>query len=240
LFILLYPVTLKGLVQETQPDGTKLVYGYDLNGNKISLTVTLPDGREQLTTYTYDALNRLETVSNETGVTGYGYDAVGNRTHVMHPNGSSQAYRYDDLNRLTRLETYDGSGVLVAQYDYTLDATGRRTGLTEQDGRDTRYTYDPLYRLTTEIITDSNKPIYQASYTYDAVGNRIQGVIDGVTTAYTYDANDRLLQQGGTQYSYDANGNLLSTTLDGLTTEYVYDNKNKWPCCTERSCRMMP
>ncbi|MEJ2742644.1 MAG: RHS repeat-associated core domain-containing protein [Gammaproteobacteria bacterium] len=215
------------LVQETQPDGTILVYGYDLNGNKISLTVTLSDGREQPTTYTYDALNRLDTVSNETGVTGYGYDAVGNCTHVMNSNGSSQVYRYDELNRLTRLETYDGSGVLVAQYDYTLDATGRRTGMAEQDGWDTHYTYDPLYRLTTEIITDPNKPMYQASYTYDAVGNRIQGVIDGVTTAYTYDANDRLLQQGGTQYSYDANGNLLSTTLDGLTTEYVYDSKNK-------------
>ena len=117
--------------------------------------------------------------------------------------------------------------MLVAQYDYTLDATGRRTGVAEQDGRDTRYTYDLLYRLTTEIITDPNKPTHQASYTYDAVGNRIQGVIDGVTTAYTYDANDRLLQQGGTQYSYDANGNLLSTTVDGLTTEYVYDSKNK-------------
>ncbi|MEJ2754520.1 MAG: RHS repeat protein [Gammaproteobacteria bacterium] len=48
----------------------------------MSLTVTLSDGREQLSTYTYDALNRLETVSNETGVTSYGYDAAGNRTSV--------------------------------------------------------------------------------------------------------------------------------------------------------------
>ncbi|MEJ2754521.1 MAG: RHS repeat-associated core domain-containing protein [Gammaproteobacteria bacterium] len=135
-------------------------------------------------------------------------------------------YRYDVLNRLTRLETYDGTGSLVEQYDYTLEATGRRTGLTEQDGRDTRYTYDSLYRLTTETITDPNAANYQASYTYDAVGNRILEVIDGVTTAYTYDANDRLIQQGGTQHSYDANGNLLSITLDGLTTGYVYNSKN--------------
>jgi RHS repeat-associated protein len=59
------------------------------------------------------------------------------------------------------------------------------------------------------------------------VGNRTYSIIDGVQTAYSYDNNDRLTQQGGTSYSYDANGNTLTETEDGQVTRYHYDARNK-------------
>ncbi|ABC28920.1 Rhs family protein [Hahella chejuensis KCTC 2396] len=47
-------------------------------------------------------------------------------------------------------------------------------------------------------------------------------------TAYSYDDNDRLTQQGGVTYAYDANGNTLTETEDGLVTaRYTYNTKNK-------------
>ncbi|MFL0806491.1 MAG: hypothetical protein K6L60_04295 [Oceanobacter sp.] len=50
---------------------------------------------------------------------------------------------------------------------------------------------------------------------------------DGVHTAYQYNANDQLIQQGGVTYQYDDNGNLLSETEDGIRTDYQYSNRNK-------------
>lgn len=52
------------------------------------------------------------------------------------------------------------------------------------------YGYDELGRLT--FVTDAANNI--TSYTYDDVGNRIEGVGAGVTTQYQYDDNDRLSQ----------------------------------------------
>ena len=149
------------------------------------------------------------------------------RTSVSYPNGSSEVYQYDSLNRLSRKETYNGAGALVQAYDYTLHATGRRTGIDELSGRSTSYSYDDLYRLTDETITDSQSGNYSASYQYDAVGNRTYSTIDGVRTAYTYDDNDRLTQQGGTRYTYDDNGNTLTETLDTDVVTYGYNAKNE-------------
>ncbi|MCU7841781.1 MAG: hypothetical protein KZQ94_20695, partial [Candidatus Thiodiazotropha sp. (ex Troendleina suluensis)] len=212
------------LTRETQPDGTLLDYQYDTAGNRTQVRITR--GTIVTTTdYSYDSLNRLQSVTDTSGTTSYGYDAVGNRTSVSYPNNSSEVYRYDSLNRLTRKETHDGTGALVGAYDYTLDATGRRTQIDEQSGRGTAYGYDDLYRLTSESITDSQNGNYSASYQYDGVGNRTYSTIDGVQTAYTYDDNDRLTQQGGTSYTYDNNGNTLSEILDTNTITYGYNAK---------------
>ena len=61
-----------------------------------------------------------------------------------------------------------------------------------------------MSRLTQESIPDTKNGDYQATYSYDAVSNRVQSVIDGVTTQYSYNQNDQLIQQGGTTYTYDA------------------------------------
>lgn len=59
------------------------------------------------------------------------------------------------------------------------------------------------------------------------MGNRTYSIINRVHTAYSYDNNDRLTQQGGVSYSYDANGNTLTESEDGQVTRYHYDARNK-------------
>jgi RHS repeat-associated protein len=112
---------------------------------------------------------------------------------------------------------------VLQSYQYDLDATGRRTAITEQNGRRTDYSYDSLYRLTGETVNGS----YNATYSYGPTGNRLQQTINGVTTHYAYDANDRLTQQGATSYTYDDNGNTLTETLGGDVTTYTYNARNK-------------
>jgi YD repeat-containing protein len=50
----------------TYPDGRKLTYGYDANGNRTSLTAEV-GGETLTTTYSYDELNRLQTVTDSEG-----------------------------------------------------------------------------------------------------------------------------------------------------------------------------
>jgi len=216
------------LVSETQLNGAVLTYGYDLAGNRTSVTVRNPNGEESTTTYSYDALNRLEAVTElESGLTSYGYDSVGNRTSISYANGTSTTYVYDDLNRLINIKHYGEGGALTQSFDYALHATGRRTQIDELSGRTTSYSYDDLYRLTDETVTDDINGNYSAEYQYDKVGNRTASTVDGVSTVYAYDDNDRITSQGGTSYTYDDNGNTLTESIDSDVTTYTYDAKNK-------------
>ena len=176
-----------------------------------------------------DALNRLATVTDASNrVTTYGYDAAGNRTSVAYPNGNLTGYTYDALNRLLGLTTRDAANAVISSYGYTLDAAGHRSQVIEASGATTTYGYDDLYRLTGETLT--GHPVLGTvanSYTYDAVGNRTYSVENGVSTAYTYDANDRLLTAGGETTTYDANGNTLTVAIDATLTTHTYDTRNR-------------
>ncbi|MFY0640991.1 MAG: type IV secretion protein Rhs [Bermanella sp.] len=206
-----------------------LTYDYDANGNRTQVKTSRTTGGEHTTTvdYGYDALNRLTTVTDNSGTTTYTYDKVGNQKTVTYANGIVTEYIYNDVNQLENLITKNANGDVLSRYTYELDNTGRRESITEEGGRYTDYTYDNLYRLTDETITDAINGNYRANYQYDWVGNRTYETVDGVSTAYSYDLNDRLTSQGGTTYTYDANGNTLIETLDGNVTTYLYDHKNK-------------
>ena len=95
------------------------------------------------TAYTYDALNRLATMTDsQGGVTSAGYDANSNRTTLAHPNGVTTSYSFDALNRLTELRTETPSGNVLQRYVYTLGLAGKRTRIDEHDGTSRHYAYD--------------------------------------------------------------------------------------------------
>lgn len=74
-------------------------------------------------TYTYDQLNRLNTVTDASGATSYSYDAVGNLQNFVYPNGVTHAYTYDALNRLTQMGSSKSQSA-ISNYAYTLGAGG--------------------------------------------------------------------------------------------------------------------
>ena len=220
------------LMLETQPNGTRLAYAYDATGNRTQVTTELPTQPTptvEITTYGYDVLNRLATVTdNNNQVTTYTYDNVGNRQSVSYPNGNTTTYTYDILNRLTQVQTKDNTNTVISQFDYVLGLTGRRDQVTDLTGAITTYDYDDLYRLRREDIT--GHPVLGTianEYQYDAVGNRTYSTEQGVSTAYSYDNNDRLLTAGGETYTYDANGNTLTTSIDTTVITNNYDANNR-------------
>jgi YD repeat-containing protein len=139
-------------------------YTYDLNGNRI--TMTDPTGT---TTYVYDALNRLTSITNPSGeITSYTYDAAGRRTGMTLPNGLTTSYQYDTAGRLLDLIHQIGA-TNVAAFNYTYDNVGNRTSMTDEYGTH-NYAYDQLYRLIQATHPQPTNPLEQ--FDYDAVGNR--------------------------------------------------------------------
>ena len=204
--------------------------------------------------YTYDARNRMETVTRTIDgalaqVTRYAYDAAGNRREMQGADGTRTEYAYDARHRLASLVKRTAAGALLVGMSYTVDASGLRTALTESDPagttRSVAYTYDALKRLTSEAITHRDPTRNRTStWTYDRVGNRLtqtvqtaQGTAGAATAAteYTYDANDRLTSEtttvgtatAATLYTYDANGNTVTKTTPSGPIEYVYDDANR-------------
>jgi RHS repeat-associated protein len=69
------------------------------------------------------------------------------------------------------------------------------------------------------------------------VGNRDSKTVNGVTTTYAYDANDRLLtEKVGTattaSYSYDDNGSTLTKAENGVTTTYTWNDEKRMVSAT--------
>ncbi len=217
------------LLTATNASGDTMSYSYDEAGNQTSMTT--PTGT---TSYTYDALNRLETVTApDGGVTTYTYDEVGNLLTTTTPNSVRTTWTYDALNRPTTIETRDSNSLLLASYAYTLAPTGDVLQVIEgHSGRSVDYAYDDNRQLLNETIDDPGASQRTITYTYDDVGNRLSkdDSAEGLTT-YTYDENNRLLAStdstSTTAYSYDDNGNLLTQSGPGINLSHTYDSRNR-------------
>jgi RHS repeat-associated protein len=189
-------------------------YTYDAASNRKSLTA--PDG--STTSYNYDTLNRLSTLTNSlTGQFGFGYDALSRRTQLTRPNGINTNYGYDSVSHLLSVLHQSGS-TTVDGAGYTYDYAGNRTSKTNYlNGITSNYGYDLIYELTQVTQGGSTTE----SYSYDNVGNRLSS--SGVPT-YSYNASNELTAASNGSYSYDANGNTLS---DAQGRSYSWDFENR-------------
>src|SRR5260370_26422789 len=196
-------------------------YSYDAASNRTGFT----DPENGSTTYVYDTLNRLQTLTppsafSGTGSFGFSYDALSRRTQMTRPKSITTNYAYDNLSRLQSV-LHQLSGSTIDGASYTVDNAGNRTAKTDQRANVTsNYTYDPIYELT-QATQGGNTT---ESYTYDPVGNRLSSL--GVTS-YNNNVSNELTSTPITTYTYDNNGNTLTKADSTGTTTYTWDFENR-------------
>ena len=208
-----------------QPDAETNVryeFGYNAVGNRVSVK----DANGNITTYGYDALNRVTSKSDPlTNTWSYTYDLAGNRISATDAKNQIIQYTYDAGGQLTGIN-YPGTEPDVT---FTYDLTGQRIGMTDGLGN-TTWTYDNLNRPIS--VTDAfGKTV---GYEYDAVGNRTELTHpDGKIVTYAYDDVNQLTgvtdwDNQNTGYIYDPVGQLSSISLpNGVSSEYSYNNAGR-------------
>lgn len=194
-------------------------YGYDAADNRASMT--WPGGG--WLTYSFDALNRMDLVTDHGGVqlANYDWDTLSRKDYVRQNNGGLTAdYGYeadDDLN-LIALST-------PAALSFTLgrNAASQITSLSASDGA---FLAKPAATKTDTYLPNQLNQIASfngGSLGYDANGNL---TADG-TYAFEYDEENRLRSAVGAgqtvAYEYDPLGRRRSKAVNGVVTKYVSD-----------------
>ena len=179
---------------------------------------------------TYGPGDRLDTMTDPTGLTTFSYDAVGRPTGRSHPFGS-QTQERDALGRVRRQElTVPAQSVLTNPFEtlYEYDEEGRLLWMRDRRGKTVELRYDALGRLTW---------LNHGQTTCDG-GATTQTF--GPSTSWTYDDRDRIesvVHRGPRPSSFVLGPILVSRTYernaageperitnqDGSATEVDYD-----------------
>ncbi|GAA0840969.1 RHS repeat domain-containing protein [Streptosporangium amethystogenes subsp. fukuiense] len=136
----------------------------------------------------------------------YGWDKddlLTSKTTTGTAGAGTNTYGYDRAGRLT---SWTAPGGAVTAYEW--DASGNRT----KAGAET-FVYDQRNRLTSGAGTD---------YTYTPRGTTATETKAGVTRNLTFDAFDRLVNDGDASYGYDALGRMTSRTKGADQQRFTY------------------
>jgi RHS repeat-associated protein len=234
------------LISRTDFRGKTTAYSYDslnrllsktsdpsLNEPRVSFTYTQTGRRATMTdatgvtTYQYDALDRLTRKATPFGALSYTYDAAGNLSSMRgsSPDGAAVNYTYDALNRLSQVIDEQAA---QATSSYSYDENGNLAGMSYPNGVRVAYTYDALNRLT-RLTAGGSSTLASYDYVLGPSGSRLSVTErGGRTVSYTYDALYRLTGEavsgdavaGAVSYTYDAVGNRLkrASTLSPVSS----------------------
>lgn len=226
------------LVLEQAPLGIATAYGYDKNGRqtlsrqKADNLSLFPTGWAE-ESYTYTRDDKPLTYTSSAGeVTHYSYNIQGQLTQQTAPDGKSQAYVYDSLQRQIETRVLDnGSWVTEGKAGYT--PNGKKAWVQDANDNQTQYSYDGFDRLSQTQFADgsSSQSEYLASGAVSRFTDR-----SGTITSYQYDAINRLVtSQTGTEqkkaYSYNLQGHTTRVDMfqpaganSAESVSFSYDN----------------
>lgn len=209
-------------IQDIDAKGAHRDKDYNLLGQMTRLTNELGG----ITTYTYDHMNRLLSLSTPKTATHYEYDEAGQLIRQTDATGSVQTMTYDELGHLITLSDSNGT----TRYEY--DDTGHKTAETDALGHTSTWRYDENGRLREH--TDLGG--HQTQYTYNINGLILsEKSTAGKDIVYHYYSNGQLEQYVDNptlevvNYAYDVEGNITSKTSSRVgdwaveTDHYQYD-----------------
>ncbi|QDT07270.1 putative deoxyribonuclease RhsB [Rubripirellula lacrimiformis] len=164
------------MIQETDSLGITTEYSYYDNGQ-----LRRQRSGDNVTTYTYDAAGRRQTLEDSAGnITSWTYDPLGRVQADANPTGALRTFQYD--------------------------AAGNVTQVTNRDGLVTQYEYDNLGLLTGEYWMDPDAPsqyVKEFEFLYDPDGS-LRWVSDADTVnALSHDGFGRLRSESSFVMAFD-------------------------------------
>jgi len=230
-------------------NGEVIEYFYDdLNNLRTKSFVD----EERTVEFTYTTTGRIETVTDNRGLTQFNYDERGRLQSRTEPDGTTISYTYYAFDLVETVTT--PSGTTTYAYDelyridavtasgkvtnYNYDSVGNLTKIIYNNGIVEVRSYDELNRLTSVVQKDADENVIASyNYTLDALGNLLLvEELGGRQVEYSYDELYRLTSEQiadlingdrAIDYFYDAVGNRLSKedSVEGIT-EYFYNEND--------------
>lgn len=221
-----YKLTDSNVTWLVRPSGKKTRNVYDDNRRKSSVTVGSGSGDDATTSYTYDWVGNLRTITNP----------------LNHNNVSTL---YDERNR--PYSTSVGGQTTTITYD----TAGRQKTITHPNGQViTNYSFDVMNRVLQQNVTQTPDPTAVTKYTYYAPGEGPVGLLHTMQDPrlvatnstekyeYTYDAmgrkawaiypKDSYNQNGSEHFTYDDAGRLETfKNRAGNVQTFTYDALNR-------------
>jgi RHS repeat-associated protein len=234
-------------MSQTSPDTGTASNTYDSGGNLATST----DARGAVSSYTYDALNRISTVAYKVGRTTdqsltFTYDAgtngKGRLTGASDAN-HSLSWAYDTHGRVTGKGQTIGSLTKSVGYGYT---NGDLTSMITPSGQTISYTYTNGQVsqisvngtiLLTNVVYEPFGPVRSWSWgngsalsrLHDTDGN-VSQISSAEQTNYGYDSAFRItsltnstVPSASANYDYDALDRLTSAMTASATSGWTYD-----------------
>jgi RHS repeat-associated protein len=236
--------SLGRVVKDSVAGITPWTYEYDGDGK---LTRAQQGSREY--EYTYDALGRLESLTDPLDYTvAFAYDATGRLTRQVLPDTNEITFGYDRNGNLTSLtppgrpaHTFSYNGVDLAQSyiapslgggssttEYTFDLDRQLTRLLRPDSTVINMAYDSAGRLSTVTIP---RGVYE--YTYSPTTGQLTGVTspDSVELTYSYDGSVLTgvdwsgAVSGSVEFVYNNNFRVVKQRVNGAdSVSFQHDN----------------
>jgi len=209
------------LLEVSEPEDTHTSFSWNAFGEMTEMV----DAEGYATSYEYDGNGYVRAVHYPIGSEYAAYDAIGNQTIAVSPNGDSIQIEYDALSRLVKITDPFGQAEAMRY-----DANGNRIWMRNKRGFTTTYQYDAYGRMAR-----MEEPLNTVTtYVYDARGNLLlMRDPSGNETSYRYNTRNQRVSETNAlghsrHWSYDPNGNLTEETdFRGYTTRYSYNALNQ-------------
>jgi RHS repeat-associated protein len=238
------PLTTVTSFDESNAQVRQVSYAHGPEGESLSVS-----GSTESETYTYDAVYRLKTLKDgNNNTTTYAYNTIGRLSSVTMPGGQvTQFTSYDNNGNL--LQRIDGNNVTTnfvyndpeslltdIQYPATsglnvhlgYDGFGRRSSMTDSTGSQS-YSYGNLDELLSVTTTYTGLSAKTISYQYYLNSSRQSMTTPAGTFSYSYDSAGRpsILTNPfneTTSWTYEDNNWLSTQTLaNGAVATYIHN-----------------
>ncbi len=228
-----------------QTSGDIFTTAFSYNSADLVTSITYPDG--EVVAQTYNAQGLLEGMANTddpafTYINEVSYDEAGRATLLkLGRSGSNailqQAFSYYDWNaaqdggRLASLTSTNLYGAALQGLGYDYDNSGNILGITDSlSGEISEFTYDALERLLSMTVTVNGQTSHSETFSYaDPHGRMVSKSLNGVSKAFTYDANHphAAASLGDNSYTYDLNGSQVGRVIGSTAYTLTYDGENR-------------